>query len=98
MDAGRTPSELIDLLETIWVGIDPNQEAEWLQCLTGKDLDVAEQAILTLRDASKIQPSVKLFEATYRGLKARQPEGHSRADWFAEQRAKLRQAEYHPTR
>jgi hypothetical protein len=84
---------VIALLEAIWVDIDPDQEAEWRTTLAFMDLDVAEQAIIILRDASKLKPSVRLFRATYAGLKARRPEGeprHPKAEWFDEQRAKLR--------
>jgi hypothetical protein len=97
MSRSSPPSldELIELLETIWVGVDPNQEAEWRMALGMMDLEVAEVAMLTLRDASKLQPSVKLFEATYRGLKAKGKPRHPKADWFDEQRRVLRRAGSH---
>jgi hypothetical protein len=88
-----SPEEVIDLLETIWVQIDPNQEMEWRSALRDKDLDVAKQAIIVLRDASQIKPSIRLFDATYRGLltaKTRTALRHPKAEWFDEQRAKLR--------
>lgn len=80
---------LIELLEACWVEIDPNQEADWRQALAGKSPNVAEQAILTLKDASNLRPSIRLFEATYRGLLKNQP----RTEWFREQREVLRQAQ-----
>ena len=99
-DTPRAPLDnLIELLEAIWVQIDPNQEAEWREALKGKDPDVAEQAIIVLRDASKIQPSVKLFDATYRGLKSRKTEAEprqTRAEWFDQQRAVLRRVASRP--
>jgi hypothetical protein len=94
-----SPEDLIDLLQDIWVQIDPDQKAEWRGALQGLDLEVAQQAIIVLRDASTIKPSVKLFQATYRGLNAKNfgPRA-SRTAWFEEQRAKLRLAESHQGR
>jgi hypothetical protein len=92
-----SPEDLIELLQEIWVQIDPDQKAEWRGALQGLDLEVAEQAIIILRDASQIKPSVKLFQATYRGLNAKQIGSRaSRTAWFEEQRAKLRLAGQEP--
>lgn len=91
-----SPEDILDLLEAIWVQIDPDCKAEWRGALHGLDLEIAEQAIITLRDASEIKPSVRLFQATYSGLNAKNSGPRaSRTAWFEEQRAKLRLAESH---
>ena len=96
MNGSSPPSleDLIELLEAIWVQVDPDCKAEWRGALQGLDLEVAEQAIIILRDASDLKPSVKLFQATYRGLNAKNSGPRaSRTAWFEEQRAKLRLAQ-----
>jgi hypothetical protein len=65
-----TSDEILDLIEAIWLPLDPDRAVEWREAMTGMDLGIAQEAILVLRDASSVKPSVKLFEATYRGLHA----------------------------
>ena len=99
VDGVATPDDILDLLEAIWLPLDPDQAAEWRSTLRGMDLGIAEEAVLILRDASSVKPSVRLFEATYRGLRAKRPSTgrvHPGAGWFEEQRAKLRPVESHP--
>ena len=94
-----TPDDILDLIEAIWLPLDPDQSVEWKQSMRDMDLDLAQEAIIILKDASSVKPSVRLFEATYRGLRASRPRRervHPGAAWFAEQRAKLRLEESHP--
>ena len=89
-----TVEDLIDLLEAIWVQINPDHKAEWREALQGLDLEIAEQAIIIHQNASQYMPSVRLFLATYRGLNAKSSGPRaSRSAWFEEQRAKLRLAQ-----
>lgn len=87
-----TTDEVIDLIETIWLPLDPHRTAEWHSALRGKDLVLAETAIITLRDATNAAPSTRKFEATYRGLLKEKPKDPSVSpEWFKAQREKLRQ-------
>jgi hypothetical protein len=98
------PDQILELIGDIWHPLDPDQAVEWRRALSEMDLEVAERAALTLRDAHPTRPSLGLFKATYRGLGAKQPAPPTEPvkpfdlSWFDEQRAKLRQAESHQGR
>ena len=90
-----TPDSIIELIADIWHPLDPNQESEWRRALSEMDLEVAQRAAVVLRDAHPTRPSLGLFSATYRGLRAKPIEVPRtiNAAWFDEQRAKLRKQE-----
>jgi hypothetical protein len=93
-----TPEDILSLVEDIWLPLDPDMAVEWRRELSEMDLEVAERAVLVLRDAHPNRPSLALFTATYRGLKAKPVEVPRtiNAAWFDEQRAKLRPVGFHP--
>lgn len=94
-----TAHDILDLVEAIWLPLDPNQQAEWFLCLEKKDLRSAQDVVIILKNAGDQRPTVRLFDAAYRGYVSTRGQPVDQAGrvypgdhWFEEQREKLRRA------
>ncbi len=94
-----SPDSILELIEDIWLPLNPDLRVDWRVVLAEMDLEVAERTAIVLREAHPTRPSLGLYRATYNGLmrdRRKNPRQFSMQGWFEEQRAKLRPVESHP--
>lgn len=67
-------TEVLDLIEEVWLPMEPPTRDRWARCLEGKDLWSAVETLRCFENADRRRrPSIRLFEAAYVVVDARRP-------------------------